>query len=121
LYFVLPRSERFWNLPTKATQIILIVFSSAAQRKLLELTSQGNSNYLYFVQPHSENLLNFPTKVTQIDGILNLPTNATPMGTLPKSFLSKAIGTGYSDKFCAVWEKGGILRMLNETAGVVYL
>jgi hypothetical protein len=58
LYFVLPRSEKLWNLPTKTTQLYDILFCHAAQRKTVEL----RTNALYFVSPRSENLLNCEQK-----------------------------------------------------------
>jgi hypothetical protein len=59
LYFVLPRSEKLWDLPTKATQIgctlvchaakILefddkTAFCSAVQRKFWNLSNKNHSN-----------------------------------------------------------------------------
>jgi hypothetical protein len=41
LYFVWPRSEEFWNLPTKVTQINCILFWRAA--KFLEFVNKSNS------------------------------------------------------------------------------
>jgi hypothetical protein len=73
LCFVLPRSECFWNLPTKATQINSIlfctafcfaaqrkfwkstkatqIFCSATQRKTSECANKNNSNWPYFGLP----------------------------------------------------------------------
>jgi hypothetical protein len=58
LYLVQPRSEIFWNLPTKATRINSILFSRAAkmfgicQQKQLELTTFCSAAQQNFLELH---------------------------------------------------------------------
>jgi hypothetical protein len=57
-------SRPFWNLPTKATQVTVFLFSRAA--KSFGIRQQKQLNVTVFCQPSSENFWNLPTNATKI-------------------------------------------------------
>jgi hypothetical protein len=97
LYFVQPRSEKCWDLPTKATQIDCTlssraakifgicqqkqlkstVFCPAAQRKILNLPTKATQIDWFYGQPRCERVWNSPPKATQIDCLLSGRTAKT--------------------------------------------